>query len=92
VNVSDAHVKLGDVRQELAALGSAVGADAAAVAAAIAARAGDLLGHVAGGVHRDGLEFVTIYHGGGPWPPAACSGSERSAIRAGPVTGVFRPS
>jgi hypothetical protein len=69
VNVSDAHVKMGDVRQELVALGSAVGADAAAVAAAIAARAGDRLGHVAGGVHRDGLGFVTIYHGAGPWPP-----------------------
>ena len=69
VNVSDAHVKVGDVRQELVALGSAVGADAAAVAAAIAARAGDRLGHVAGGVHRDGLGFVTIYHGAAPWPP-----------------------
>jgi hypothetical protein len=62
---------VGDVRQELVALGSAVNADAAAVAAAIAARAGDLLGHVAGGVHRDGRGFVTIYHGAGPWPPEA---------------------
>jgi len=68
VNLSDAHVKVGDVRQELVALGIAVGADAAAVAAAIAARAGDRLGHVAGGVHRDGRGFVTIYHGAGPWP------------------------
>jgi SAM-dependent methyltransferase len=69
VNVSDAALKVGDVRDDLAALGCAVEADAAAVAAAIAARAGDRLGHVAGGVHRDGRRFVTIYHGAGPWPP-----------------------
>lgn len=69
VNVSDALLTIGDVRQELEALGRAAGCDAAAVAAAIAARAGDRLGHVAGGVHRDGQGFVTIYHGAGPWPP-----------------------
>jgi MPBQ/MSBQ methyltransferase len=85
VNVSDAHVKVGDVRQELVALGSAVGADAAAVAAAIAARAGDRLGHVAGGVHRDGRGFVTIYHGAGPWPPE-CDTSPRPepGVKEGP--------
>lgn len=70
VNVSDAHLTVGDVRHELEALGGAVGADAAAVTAALAARSNERLGHVAGGVHRDGREFVTIYHGAGPWPPA----------------------
>lgn len=70
VNVSDAHLTVGDVRHELEALGRAVGADAAAVTAALAARSNERLGHVAGGVHRDGREFVTIYHGAGPWPPA----------------------
>lgn len=69
VNVSDGALKVSDVRDDLAALGCAVGADAAAVAAALSARAGDRLGHVAGGVHRDGRSFVTIYHGAGPWPP-----------------------
>ena len=69
VNVSDANLTVGDVQRELEALGRAAGADAAAVTAAIAARAGDRLGHVAGGVHRDGRGFVTIYHGAGPWPP-----------------------
>jgi len=70
VNVSDAALKVGDVRHELGALGRAVGAEAAAVTAALAARSSERLGHVAGGVHRDGREFVTIYHGAGPWPPA----------------------
>lgn len=69
VNVSDAHLTVGDVRHELEALGGAVGAAAAAVTAALAARSSERLGHVAGGVHRDGREFVTIYHGAGPWPP-----------------------
>ncbi len=86
VNVSDAHVKVGDVRQELVALGSAVGADAAAVAAAIAARAGDRLGHVAGGVHRDGRGFVTIYHGAGPWPPEGdMSPRPAPGVKEGPL-------
>lgn len=70
VNVSDANLTVGDVRDELEALGRAVGADAAAVSDAVAARSADRLGHVAGGVHRDHREFVTIYHGAGPWPPA----------------------
>lgn len=69
VNVSDALLTIGDVQQELEALGRAASADAAASAAAIAVRAGDRLGHVAGGVHRDGRGFVTIYHAAGPWPP-----------------------
>jgi len=69
VNVSDALLTVGDVRHHIEALGRAVGADGAAVAAALAARADDRLGHVAGGVHRDGRSFVTIYHGAGPWPP-----------------------
>lgn len=70
VNVSDAALQVGDVQDELEALGRGVAADAAAVTAALAARSGDRLGHVAGGVHRDGRSFVTIYHGAGPWPPA----------------------
>ncbi len=76
VNVSDAAMRVGDVRDELAALGCAVGADAATVAAEIDAREGDRLGHVAGGVHRDGRSFVTIYHGAGPWPPPPARESE----------------
>jgi SAM-dependent methyltransferase len=85
VNVSNAALKVGDVRQELTALGCAVNSDAAAVAAAVAARAGDGLGHVAGGVHRDGRAFVTIYHGAGPWPPEGdASPRALSGVKEGP--------
>lgn len=69
LNVSDARLTVGDVRNELEALGRAAGAGASEVADAIAARSAERLGHVAGGVHRDGAAFVTIYHGAGPWPP-----------------------
>lgn len=76
INVSDASLTVGDVRRELEALGCAAGADAAEVAAALSARAGDRLGHVAGGVHRGGQGFITIYHGAGLWPPAPARGNE----------------
>ena len=69
VNLADAGLAVGDVRMELEALARVLGADPVAVGGALAARAGDRLGHVAGGVHRDGRGFVTIYHGAGPWPP-----------------------
>lgn len=68
VNLADAGLSIADVRPELEALGASVGAEPAAVAAALLARSSEGLGHVAGGVHRDGRGFVTIYHGGGPWP------------------------
>jgi tryptophan halogenase len=62
LNVYDAKLRVHDIQPQLAALRDAYGVRPGQFQALYDQVKGRALGHVAGGVHRDGGEFFNIYH------------------------------
>ncbi|HSU66019.1 MAG TPA: hypothetical protein VLJ39_04075 [Tepidisphaeraceae bacterium] len=63
VNLYAANVRIVDLEQMVRALSRHFAIDEALVAGICEPIRTSLVGHIAGGVHRDGNEFFTVYHG-----------------------------
>ena len=63
VNMLHARIPLGGMERALQRIGEHFGIDSKAFAAAWHPARGDLFSHVAGGVDRQGRDFMTIYYG-----------------------------
>lgn len=63
LNLYDANVRIVDIEAELAEVCRVLGIEPSELSALCRPIRTSRVGHIAGGIHRDGHEFFTVYHG-----------------------------